>query len=208
MKNTLFILMTLVVWLSPLTLKAQKLSKEETKKLKAEIKELSYSIEKYHEMKKQLQETQAKIQSLKEKIAQLQPQAEESTQDLKRKQEIHDKLKAEIDKIKKSIKEVNATQQGGRNPQEGIMFKVQIGAYKNRDLTQYMDKHPNFGITIDPADNLKKYTLGYFSYYWEAKYFALYLNKFLKEVGQNSFVVAFKDGKRVNDIREIPQGYF
>jgi hypothetical protein len=75
----------------------------------------------------------------------------------------------------------------------GIVYKVQIGAFRNKDLTKYFNNNKNFSGDVD-SDGAKKYTLGEFVEYWEADNF----KKYLREMGvKDAWVVAYKDGNRV-----------
>lgn len=85
----------------------------------------------------------------------------------------------------------------------GIVFKVQIGAFRNKDLTKYFDNNPNFSGDVD-ADGQKKYTLGYFTDYWEANTF----KKYLREMGvSDAWIVSYKDGRRV-PIKDVLEGVY
>jgi hypothetical protein len=76
---------------------------------------------------------------------------------------------------------------------KGILFKVQIGSFRNKNLAKYLDKHPNFSGDTD-ADGKRRYTLGSFTDYWEADNF----KKYLREMGvSDAWTVAYRDGKRV-----------
>ncbi|MES2386780.1 MAG: hypothetical protein V4543_02160 [Bacteroidota bacterium] len=76
----------------------------------------------------------------------------------------------------------------------GVVFKVQIGAFRNRNLQKYLNNSRNFTGEVDP-DGLRKYTLGFFGDYWEADNF----KKYMREMGVNdAWIVTYKDGKRVN----------
>ena len=84
---------------------------------------------------------------------------------------------------------------------QGVTFKVQIGAFKNKDLTKYFENNKNFSGDVDP-DGTKKYTLGYFNEYWEADTF----KKYLREMGvKDAWIVPYKDGKRLN-IKDVLEG--
>jgi len=77
--------------------------------------------------------------------------------------------------------------------ESGVVFKVQIGAFKNKDLSKYFDNNPNFSGETD-ADGTQKITLGIFRDYWEADTF----KKYLREMGVNdAWIVPYKDGTRV-----------
>lgn len=82
----------------------------------------------------------------------------------------------------------------------GLVYKVQIGAYKGYDIREYFNRHENSTMTVD-EDGLMRYTLGVFQDYWEADKFKAYLRK----MGvKGAWVVAYKDGNRVSikDARE------
>ena len=75
-----------------------------------------------------------------------------------------------------------------------ITFKVQIGAYKKFDLSQYFNNHRNFGGEIDD-DGTMKYTLGIFATYNEAEKF----KQLMREMGvKGAWIVSYKNGKRVS----------
>lgn len=76
---------------------------------------------------------------------------------------------------------------------EGVVFKVQIGAFRNRNLQKYLNNSRNFTGETDP-DGLRKYTLGYFQDYWEADNF----KRYMREMGvHDAWIVSYKDGRRV-----------
>ena len=75
---------------------------------------------------------------------------------------------------------------------KGIIFKVQIGAFRNKDLSKYLNVSENF--SGEKEGDLKKYTLGVFRDYWEADKF----KKYLIEMGvKDAWIVSYRDGKRV-----------
>jgi hypothetical protein len=84
---------------------------------------------------------------------------------------------------------------------KGVVFKVQIGTFKNKDLSKYFENNKNFSGEVD-EDGAKKYTLGQFSDYWEADNF----KKYLREMGvKDAWVVAYKDKKRLN-MKDVLEG--
>lgn len=83
----------------------------------------------------------------------------------------------------------------------GVVFKVQIGAFKNKALEKYFNNTKNFSGDVD-NDGTKKYTLGHFIEYWEADNF----KRYLREMGvADAWIVAYKDGQRV-DIKDVLEG--
>ena len=84
---------------------------------------------------------------------------------------------------------------------QGVIFKVQIGAFKNKDLTKYFDNSKFFSGDVD-GDGTKKYTVGYFSEYWEANNF----KKYLREMGvKDAWIVPYKGKERLN-IKDVLEG--
>ena len=81
---------------------------------------------------------------------------------------------------------------------KGVVFKVQIGVFRNKDLSKYLDKGENFSGEMDDK-GLRKYSLGIFRDYWEADTF----KKYLREMGvKDAWIVSFRDGQRV-PIKEV-----
>ena len=79
----------------------------------------------------------------------------------------------------------------------GVVFKVQIGAYREINLTE--DNSPSFSAE---KGDLNKYTIGVFKDYWEADTF----KKYIREMGvKDAWVVSYRDGARV-DIKEVLEG--
>jgi len=112
------------------------------------------------------------------------------------------KLKQDLEAAKASAPSaaINATTTSGESSsvtkttaKNGLVYKVQIGAFKNKNLEKYLNKNKNFSGDID-ADGTRKYTLGEFSDYWEANQF----KKYLREMGvKDAWIVSYKNGKRI-----------
>ncbi|WMJ72448.1 Ezrin/radixin/moesin family protein [Cytophagaceae bacterium ABcell3] len=111
---------------------------------------------------------------------------------------------AELARLKKELEDYSAGSAPSKtvsNPSgsnvpviEGLIYKVQIGAFKNKNLSKYLDNHKNFSGDID-KDGTRKYTLGHFEDYWEADRF----KKYLREMGvKDAWVVPYKDGNRIS----------
>jgi|GEM_PF-228221 len=84
---------------------------------------------------------------------------------------------------------------------KGVLFKVQIGYFRNKDLSKYFENTKNFSGDVE-TDGSKKYTLGAFTNYWEADNF----KKYLREMGvRDAWTVAYRDGKRV-PLRDVLEG--
>ncbi|PIY13000.1 MAG: Ezrin/radixin/moesin family protein [Flexibacter sp. CG_4_10_14_3_um_filter_32_15] len=81
---------------------------------------------------------------------------------------------------------------GGDNYSKGTVYRVQVGAFRNKDLMKFVG-HRRFHAEED-QDGVKKYTIAAFRDYWEADLF----KKYLREMGVNdAWIVSYKDGVRV-----------
>lgn len=178
-------------------MKAQELSREEKKALLKEIKALKKDPAKLQGMKNRNQRLAEQIASKSQEINQLKTQTGVNQNEIQKKDEGIEYLQEQLRRLRKEVEEVNATRLG-RDAYD-CSYTVQIGAYKNKDLTQYMDQSPNFGVETDET-GFKKYTLGFFTDYFEAKYFSEYLNN----TGAQTYVVGYYKGERIPDLRDMP----
>ncbi len=106
-------------------------------------------------------------------------------------------LKAQKKKLLKANEEVDASPKSSK----GIIFKVQIGAYKNIEIPAAFLKETQLETEKD-GKNVKRYTLGQFKDYWAADKF----KKLLWAQGmKDAWIVAYKDGKRIG-IKEALEG--
>ena len=84
---------------------------------------------------------------------------------------------------------------------KGVVFKVQVGAFKNKDLSKYFDNNPNFGGEATDKGE-QRFTIGIFRDYWEADTF----KKYMREMGvKDAWIVPYKDGVRV-EIKDVLEG--
>lgn len=195
------------------TLSYAQMSKEDAKIWKAKMKELD--LESYKKLVEDKDEADANVTSLA---------ADNTTllANINTLKAQNAKLSTDVDDYKRAAKESadqlaaakikkdsvgNATGQKvdtygmySKGTSGGLTYKVQIGAFKNFDISKYFNNNQNFSGEIDD-DGTKKYTIGEFKDYWEADKF----KQFLREMGvKGAWVVAYNNGKRMNmkDARE------
>ena len=77
---------------------------------------------------------------------------------------------------------------------KGLVFKVQIGAYKKRDLSKVIEREkPQEVFEQEQSEGVNLYTLRHFRDYWQANAF----KKELRAMGlKDAWIVVFKDGNR------------
>ena len=202
MKN-LFSLVAIVLLVSFSSSSFAQLTKEEKKEWKKRAKEMA----KDPEMLKSLVESESALQS---EVSNLKNEQDAMEAQLNAKDakigELEDNLssvRAELMDARSKIREMESNMPqmaSGENAIPGVVFKVQIGAFRNKDLSKYFDNHPNFAGEI--TDDTQKITLGQFTDYWEADTF----KKYLREMGvKDAWIVPYKDGVRV-PIKDVLEG--
>lgn len=178
------------------------LSKQEKKEWKKKAKEFKSNPEALKTLTEEKKAADENVTTLTNQNKQL--QASISDKDAKI-AELEDQLsrlrseltaaKAELDQLKESPV---------INPMDfskGVVFKVQIGAFKNKDLKKYFDNNPNFGGEASEKGE-QKLTIGVFRDYWEADTF----KKYMRDMGvKDAWIVPYKDGQRV-EIKDVLEG--
>lgn len=85
-----------------------------------------------------------------------------------------------------------------RNIREGVFFRVQIAYYQKHPLDRFYNVGRGFYIEREP-NGRKRYMLGFFRSYYEAKA----LSQWLNYAGSGSYVVGYRRGKRVRQLSSI-----
>lgn len=85
------------------------------------------------------------------------------------------------------------------DPMQGLVYRVQVGAYERLGIANHNSGDPAYNV--EQQGRVKKYQLGYFRNSNDARLF----RDDLRRLGlRDAFVVAFKDGRRI-EIREALQ---
>ena len=155
---------------------------------------------KFRDMYKQYNSLKSETSKLNRQIKTLQEQASNNESVVASKDEQIVALNNKIQEIKKNCEGVanNGTDitAGGDNYTKGIVYKVQVGAFRKKDLSKFLKKG-NFWE--EDIDGTRKYTIGYFRDYWEANEFKNYL----RQMGvKDAWIVAYEDNER-KDIKEV-----
>lgn len=133
--------------------------------------------------------------SLQKQVSEVQSDADHYRSESAAKDAEISKLEAQLEELKtqaQSTMPVSNTASASVAP-SGVVFKVQIGAFRNKDLQKYLDNHKNFSGDVD-TDGTRKYTLGEFVDYWEADRF----KKYLREMGvKDAWIVSYRNGERI-----------
>jgi len=179
------------------------LSKKEKKEWKKKAKEYSKNPANLKQLIEDKETAQGQLTSLNQKLADLQSSV--SNKDA-RITELEDQLSQARSQLTSARAELAALKESPApaNPMDfsqGVIFKVQIGAFKNKDLAKYFENNPNFGGEVK-EDEPQKITIGIFRDYWEADQF----KKYMREMGvKDAWIVPYRDGERV-EIKDVLEG--
>lgn len=185
------------------TVMAQELSKKERKRLKKEqkkrLKELkSMSAEDF-------QKAQDIQTALKASVAELESKATELNSQLSDKDAEVKQLKDQVRRLEQQLEQAKASAAQANNASakqspattdaydKGLAFRVQIGAFRDKNLEQYLNNSTSFNGETN-EQGMQLYTLGNFRDYWEADKF----KKYLRAMGvRDAWIVPYQEGQRV-----------
>ena len=196
MKNLVLIL-AITFCVSAVNVATAQLTKKEKKEWKKKLKKTS--PEHFKRMYDENASLKSEVSSIQGQLSSLQASVGEKDAKIAELTERNRKMEAQVNAAKKAI--AKAKQESAAQPvasmtpvnEDGVIFKVQIGAFRNKDLSKYFDNNENFGGETN-SDGVQKITLGTFRDYWEADTF----KKYLREMGVNdAWIVPYKDGTRV-----------
>lgn len=194
MKN--FVLMLAIIFcVSAVNVATAQLTKQEKKEWKKKLKKTS--PEQFKRMYDENASLKSEVSSIQGQLSSIQTSMGDKDAKIAELTEQNRKMEAQVNAAKKAI--AKAKQEVAAQPatsvigEDGVVFKVQIGAFRNKDLSKYFENNENFGGESDD-DGVQKITLGLFRDYWEADTF----KKYLREMGVNdAWIVPYKDGTRV-----------
>ena len=176
------------------------LSKQEQKEYKKRIKSLT--AEQYKALLEENKSMRSQLTSLKKETAGVDDKLKEKDDQIADYQDQISSMRSELAAAKR--KAASSEDEGAMSrsvvPAKGVVFKVQIGAFKQKDLKKFAQDNPSF--EVDDENGTLRYTVGMFRDYWEADTF----KKYLREMGvKGAWIVAYKDGQRV-DIKDVLEG--
>jgi predicted RNase H-like nuclease (RuvC/YqgF family) len=176
------------------------MSKKEKKEWKKRTKSLE--PEQYKTLLEENQSLKSQVSTLKNQTADFDSKLADKDSQISEYQETISSLRSDLSATRKQLQDASAApaKPAGINANVGVVFKVQVGAFKNKDLTKFAEDNENFSAETD--GDVNKYTLGVFKDYYEADAF----KKYLREMGvKDAWIVSFKDGQRV-PIKDVLEG--
>jgi hypothetical protein len=199
MKNQIILLFCVILFFASHNGYSQ-LSKSEKKEWKRKAKEYAKNPANLKQLEEDKQTADSQVSSLSQQVNQLQSSMSnkdariaELEGQLTQAQSQLSSARAELTQLKENPSPMDFS--------KGIVFKVQIGAFRNKDLSKYFENNPNFGGEKG-EDGAQRYTIGVFRDYWEADTF----KKYMREMGvKDAWIVPYRDGTRV-EIKDVLEG--
>jgi len=179
------------------------LSKAEKKEWKKKAKEYSKNPAELKSLIEAKQTAETDNATLKGQVGTLNSEVSDKNAKIADLEDQLSKMRSDLTTTKAELAQLKETPPAP-NPMDfskGVIFKVQIGAFKNKDLAKYFDNNPNFGGEATEKGE-QRFTIGVFRDYWEADKF----KKYMREMGvKDAWIVPFKDGVRV-EIKDVLEG--
>ena len=171
------------------------MSKDEYKEWKNKAKDLKKNPEELKALVEENESLKSKTSSLNSQVENLKGQLSNKNAQIAEAQQAAKEAEAAANAARKKLMEMEQKPQkkAVALDDSGVWFKVQVGAFKNIDMSEYFKNNPNFsGETTE--DGAQRITLGRFRDYWEADRF----KKVLRDMGvKEAWIVPYKEGTRV-----------
>jgi hypothetical protein len=197
LRNTLTFLFVFALIFNVLAQSKTDAKKEKEEKKKWKEKKGKVEPLQYRDMLKEMDELKAENEALKRQNASMQAGFDE-------KESLKASLQKQISELQNGGKategvKTEANEVDASYKTKGVVFRIQVGAYRKIDLSKFKDNNRNFAVAQE--GDVMKYELGSFANAREAYSF----KKYMMKIGVPSpWVVAYKDGQRMTeDIRTI-----
>jgi len=171
------------------------MSKQETKEWKKRLKKTS--PQEFKNMVDENTSMRSQVSSLRSELDNVDDQLAAKDDQINQYAAQAADLRDQLAKANANANNASSGSGGSINENVGVIFKVQIGAYKEINLSE--DNSSSFNAE---KGDLNKYTIGVFQDYWEADTF----KKYIREMGvKDAWIVSYRDGQRV-DIKDVLEG--
>lgn len=177
------------------------LSKKEKKEWKKKAKEFKKNPANLKQLTEDKQVADNTVVSQTSQLTQMQATISERDSKIAQLEDELAQLRSQLTAAKAELAALKEAPVNSMDFSKGVVFKVQIGAFKNKNLAKYFDNNPNFGGEARDGEP-QKLTIGIFRDYWEADTF----KKYMREMGvKDAWIVPYKDGQRV-EIKDVLEG--
>lgn len=179
------------------------LSKKEKKEWKKKAKEYSKNPQNLKQLIEDKDAASGQVTALNQKLEALQSSVSDKDARITELEDELSHIRTQLTSTRAELAQLKENPVAA-NPMDfskGVIFKVQIGAFKNKDLAKYFENNPNFGGEVKENEP-QKVTIGIFRDYWEADKF----KKYMREMGvKDAWIVPYRDGQRV-EIKDVLEG--
>ncbi len=200
MKKGIVFLFCLALMLASTQTFAQ-LSKKEKKEWKKKAKQFAKNPATLKQLTEDKQVADNTVSDQTQKITQMQGTISEKDTKIAAMEDELSQMRSQLAASQAELEQMKQAPANSMDFSKGVVFKVQIGAFKNKDLAKYFDNNPNFGGEAKDGEP-QKLTIGIFRDYWEADTF----KKYMREMGvKDAWIVPYKEGQRV-EIKDVLEG--
>ncbi|HCM76846.1 MAG TPA: Ezrin/radixin/moesin family protein [Cytophagales bacterium] len=178
------------------------LSKKEKKEWKKKAKEYAKNPANFKTFVEAKQTAETQVSTLGTEVNKLKSSVSDKDAKIAELEDQISKMRGDLASARSELSKLKeAPAKNSMDFSKGVVFKVQIGAFKNKDLSKYFENNPNFGGEAAEGGE-QKLTIGIFRDYWEADTF----KKYMREMGvSDAWIVPYRDGQRV-EIKDVLEG--
>ena len=177
------------------------LSKKEKKEWKKKAKEYAKNPTNLKQLTEDKQTADNTVSTLNQKVSQLQSSVSDKDAKIAELEDQLSQVRGQLTAANAELTALKENPSASMDFSKGVVFKVQIGAFKNKNLAKYFENNPNFGGEVKESEP-QKITIGIFRDYWEADTF----KKYMREMGvKDAWIVPYQDGQRV-EIKDVLEG--
>jgi len=177
------------------------LSKKEKKEWKKKAKQFAKNPATLKQLTEDKQVADNTVTDQTQKLTQLQGTITEKDTKIASLEDELSQMRSQLTASQAELEQLKQAPANSMDFSKGVVFKVQIGAFKNKNLAKYFDNNPNFGCEAKDGEP-QKLTIGIFRDYWEADTF----KKYMREMGvKDAWIVPYQDGQRV-EIKDVLEG--
>jgi vacuolar-type H+-ATPase subunit I/STV1 len=175
------------------------LSKQEKKEWKKKAKEYAKAPDNLKQFTEDKQSADNQVAALNKRVTDLQRTMGDKDTRIAELEDQLSQMRGQLNSARAELaKQKESPQVNPMDFSRGVVFKVQVGAFKNKDLAKYFDNNPNFGGEVRENEP-QRVTIGIFRDYWEADQF----KKYMRKMGvKDAWIVPYRDGQRT-EIKEV-----
>lgn len=176
----------------PLTKKEKKEWRRRKKSMSTEDFRTMY--EENTAQKASIASMESEISSLESQVTSKDQQVSDLQKQVTRMQAAYQAAQRELENLKSQPQQpaYNPNMINGEDFSVGVVFKVQVGAFRKMDLEKYAESSNEFDQ--EDMEELRRYVIGNFRNYEDANV----LKRYLREMGvEDAWIVPYKDNRRV-----------